>query len=212
MTQVPAEAQRLHNEARAVGGTGDYPRTLELLDQAIALAPDWAHPVYDKAFTCLLMGNNKAALELYERTLGLAPSGFFTADTAVDTLRREATGELPSGTYQAFVSLDWMAPNEKVAALRGMLQHLPEYAPAWKSYAATIEDDTERLEALERGLALNPDRCTKGNLLLNKALALSSLGRNAEALQTAETVHADPNTDAGTRGMAGAVLTQLRMT
>jgi len=53
--KVPAEAESLHNQARQVGGSGDYPRAITLLEQARKLAPQWPYPVYDMAFTYLFM-------------------------------------------------------------------------------------------------------------------------------------------------------------
>src|SRR4051812_25108552 len=55
---IPPEASRLHQEARAAGGRGEYARALELLDRAHSLAPAWPYPVYDAAFTYLLQGDS----------------------------------------------------------------------------------------------------------------------------------------------------------
>ena len=52
---IPPKAGRLHQEAREQGGHGDYARALDLLDQAWDLAPRWPYPVYDAAFTYLLL-------------------------------------------------------------------------------------------------------------------------------------------------------------
>jgi hypothetical protein len=53
-----------------------------------------------------MMKDFDGAKTYYEKTLELSPRGFFTAITAVDTLRREQTAELPTGTYLAYVSLE----------------------------------------------------------------------------------------------------------
>src|SRR5689334_19402334 len=62
---VPAEASRLHIQAREAGGRGDYPQALNLLEEAHRLAPDWPYPVYDTAFTYLLQGDSAKAEKQY---------------------------------------------------------------------------------------------------------------------------------------------------
>ena len=63
--QVPLQAQHLHQQARQAGGNGDYTNALALLEQASALAPQWPYPVYDRAYTHLLMKDYDAAREYY---------------------------------------------------------------------------------------------------------------------------------------------------
>src|SRR5207249_2079912 len=98
-SNVPAEAESLHKQARQVGGSGDYKRAITLLEQASNLALQWPYPVYDMAFTYLLMQDAENARKHYRKTVELAPRGFFTAITALDTLVREEKGDLPAGTY-----------------------------------------------------------------------------------------------------------------
>src|SRR5207244_2448130 len=81
---VPAEAKPLDEQGRKVGARGDYKRALALLEQATQIAPDWPYPVYDTAFTCLLMHDYDSARKYYRRTVELSPRGFFTAITALD--------------------------------------------------------------------------------------------------------------------------------
>ncbi|HET8924241.1 MAG TPA: tetratricopeptide repeat protein [Candidatus Acidoferrum sp.] len=54
-TNVPSEARSPHQQARQAGGQGDYKKALNLLERASALAPQWPYPVYDAAYTHLLM-------------------------------------------------------------------------------------------------------------------------------------------------------------
>ncbi|MEE9234126.1 MAG: tetratricopeptide repeat protein, partial [Candidatus Acidoferrales bacterium] len=100
---IPAEARELHNKARQAG---DYHKALELLAEAHRLAPDWPYPLYDMAWTYLLQGDTAKALEYYEQVDRMAPRGFFTSKEALDCLRRETMGKLPSGSYLQLVLLE----------------------------------------------------------------------------------------------------------
>jgi hypothetical protein len=53
-SNVPAEAESLHKQARQAGGAGDYKRAIALLELASNLALAWPYPIYDMAFTSLL--------------------------------------------------------------------------------------------------------------------------------------------------------------
>jgi tetratricopeptide (TPR) repeat protein len=180
--QVPEKAMRLHEEGRAAGARGDFDGALRLLDEAAKLAPTWPYPVYDAAFTYLLKGDDNKAREYYDKTLRLAPRGFFTAITAAQYLRQEAAGRLPRGTYLQFVRLEWAEiPAERLAATQKLVAAVPGFAPAWKELQVQLEDPTGRLDAIAKGLAADPDPETKGFLLINKALVLNLTGKEHEA-------------------------------
>jgi len=102
---VPAEPKSLHQQARLAGQSGDYKKAIGLLEQASNLAPQWPYPVYDTAFTHLLIKDTESARKYYRKTVDLSPRGFFAAITAIDTLDREKRGDLPAGTYVAYLSL-----------------------------------------------------------------------------------------------------------
>jgi len=70
---VPREAETLHQQAREAGGHGDYEKAIALLEQASELAPDWPYPVYDRAYTHMLMNDCDAARRYYQKTLELSP-------------------------------------------------------------------------------------------------------------------------------------------
>jgi tetratricopeptide (TPR) repeat protein len=103
---VPMEATTLHQEGREAGARGDYDQALALFTKAAELAPSWPYPVYDRAYTHLLMKDFDAALADYRRTSEMAPRGFFTTLTAVQTLSREQRGDLPAGLYLAYLKLE----------------------------------------------------------------------------------------------------------
>ena len=206
-SNVPAEAGALHQQARHAGEAGDYPKALALLDRASALAPQWPYPVYDKAFTYLLMKDPENARKHYQKTVELAPRGFFTAITALDTLDREAKGDLPAGTYLAFLSLEWMDnPEEKAESVRQLVGRTPGFAPAWEELADLSVDPAERLTAIEKGLAAHPDAETKGTLQINKALALEQKGDHAGAVRLLGELVVDPASTLATEHLAKVAL------
>jgi tetratricopeptide (TPR) repeat protein len=88
-SNVPREARSLHEKAREAGGKGNYKKCIELLEKASVLAPQWPYPVYDRAYTHLLMKDFDSARRDYDETVRLSPRGFFTAITALDILRRK---------------------------------------------------------------------------------------------------------------------------
>src|SRR5262249_45271485 len=158
-----AEAEMLHKQARHAGGAGDYKKAITLLERAASLAPEWPYPVYDIAFTYLLMKDEENALKYYRKTVEMSPRGFFTAITAMEALEREAKGDLPAGTYMAYLSLEWIDDPSKTADLvRQLIARVPGFAPAWKEQAMLADGDTPKIEAIEKGLAASPDGETKG--------------------------------------------------
>lgn len=207
---IPAEASALHEQARQAGANGDYPQAIALLQQASNLAPAWPYPVYDTAFTYLLMEDDVHALEGYRKTLELAPRGFFTAFTGAHTLEREARGELPAGTYLAYLSLEWLDdPAKKAQAVGQLAVRVPGFAPIWKEKSFLAATDDDALADIERGLAANPDAETRGLLLINKALNLHRRGRHDEAVRILGELALDPATTLGNEHLAKASLANI---
>jgi tetratricopeptide (TPR) repeat protein len=190
---VSAEAQALHAKGRAAGQTGDSVAALGYFAQAAELAPDWPYPVYDAAFTYLLQRDFKTAYAYYQRVDAMAPRGFFTVKTAVDTLAKEAAGTLPEGLYLYLVSLEWQTdPAKKYQALVEMTEKFPQYAPAWKERAVLETDDDKQLLAIDNGLRGDPDAETRGYLLVNKALLLNRRGERDAAIAMLGELALDP--------------------
>jgi tetratricopeptide (TPR) repeat protein len=190
---VPDEARRLHELGRGAGQRGESKTAIEHFEKAAKVAPDWPYPLYDAAYTYLLMGDFGKAYELYKRVDDMTPRGFFTVKTAVHSLQREMKGEFPKGTYLYFLSIEWARDtSEKLQVANQLVSKVPLFAPAWKA-KATLEDDSEkRLSYLEKGLKASPDVETRGFLLINKALVLHDRGRKAEALQILGELALDP--------------------
>lgn len=203
------EAQALHERGRVAGARGDHTEALTLFSKAAALAPRWPYPLYDRAFTHLLMKNSDAALADYRDTLKLAPRGFFTAHVAVDTLVREKRGEFPSGLYLAFVALETEPdPDRKRDVLEQMVEKFPRFAPGWQKFAELAETPTERLKRIEAGLAVDPDPETSGMLKLNQAAALHALGKTDAAIHLLRALVNDPGTTLSVESLAKTMLTR----
>jgi tetratricopeptide (TPR) repeat protein len=207
---VSERAKRLHELGREAGQKGNYPQALELLKQASDESPAWPYPVYDAAFTYLLQDDAENAERFYKRVDQMAPRGFFTAKTAVDCLRREHTSDLKPGMYKAYVSLEWMDDREqKLSILEQLVQKFPKFPAAWKELALLRKDDDSKLDAIEHGLAENPDGETKGILLINKAMILDRKGNRDAAMRILGDLALDPDSTLATESLAKFTLGNL---
>jgi tetratricopeptide (TPR) repeat protein len=206
---VPVEASRLHAEAREAGAHGEYPRALNLLEQAHRLAPDWPYPVYDTAFTYLLQGDSTKAEEYYAQVDRMAPRGFFTAKTSLDCLRREHAGALFPGFCRAFATLESMDSREKRTLLEGIVEKFPAFPAAWKELSSLLEDDNARLRAIGRGLQHDPDADTKGVLLINRAMILHRRNDRDGAVKILGELALDPQSTLATEALAKSALAQI---
>jgi len=179
---VPPDADALHQQGRQAGARGEYDQAMSLFSEAAARAPSWPYPVYDRAFTHLLKGDFDSALADYRTTMQLAPDGFFTAPQSVDMLAREAAGEFPRGLYATFVIHGPALPDaQRQHVAEQIVEQHPGFMPAWELLINRVADASEQLAMIERALAANPDRHTKGGLLVRKAIALSRVGERARA-------------------------------
>jgi tetratricopeptide (TPR) repeat protein len=207
---VPDEANNLHQEGRHLGAAGKYDDAISCFIKAQSLAPDWPYPTYDMAFAYLLKEDFAQSRRCYEKVIELSPRGFFTAITALDTLRREASGDLPQGTYAAYVGLEWISdPAKKAEVVTAMTERLPSFAPAWKEYALQCDDPAAKLTAIEKGLAANPDAETKGMLLINKALTLNTQGNKEAAKDILGNLALDASTTFANEHLAKQMLAMI---
>ncbi len=159
------------------------------------------------AYTYLLMKDSEKARTHYRKTVELSPRGFFTAITAVDALDREAKGDLPVGTYRAYLALESMEDDEtRSNAVRQLVKRAPSFAPAWKELAVQSKTEAEKLAAIEKGLAARPDAETKGILLINKALIMDQRGDHDVAVRSLGDLALDPASTYGTEHLAKASL------
>ena len=173
---VPRASVTYHARGREARHAGEYERAIDLLTAAAVIAPQWAYPFYDRASTHLMADAAASALNDYRHSLQLAGRDFLQAATAVHTLQRERDGELPEGTWRAFVALQHNPDNSGLArrdALRRFVTQVPKFAPAWLLHSQLEPSPTRRLATLEQGFAATPDSETAGMLKVHKALALS---------------------------------------
>ena len=207
---ISPQAKQLHQEARQHGGKGEYDLAIRKLKEAHQLAPDWTYPVYDLSYTYLLQQDFTNALKYYGMTDEMAPRGFFTAKTAHWSLKHEQEGKFQEGLYLAFMQIEWMnSDEEKLQVAKAISAKFPTFAPAWKIIAGKSDDLTERLEAIQKGLAADPDAETRGMLLINQALVKDIQGQNNEAKTILGQLIFDESTTLANVEMAKFVLSTM---
>lgn len=157
------------------------------------------------------MGDDEIPAEanaLHEKARRLGAAGDYEA--AIDALEREGRGDLPEGTYAAYMSLEWISdPTQKAGIVSQMVEKFPTFAPVWKEFALQCEGSAEKLAAIERGLAAKPDRETKGILLINKALTLHEQGDARAAKSILGELALDPDTTFANEHLAKQVLVMV---
>lgn len=201
---VSEQAAAFHAEGRKYGAEGKYDLALAALAKAADLAPDWPYPIYDTAFTHLLQHHWPEALANYRATQRLYPDGFFTTLTAIDTLEREESGELPTGLYLLYIQLEWTEdPADKQKIIDLLTTRCPEYAPGWKAKSLQeSQSRVQRMESIEKGLKAMPDAETLGLLQVNKAILIAQGDQIQEAFTILGELLLDGRTTQANRIMA----------
>ena len=206
-SSIPAAAEAEHQRGRKLGSQGQYDQALEAFRKASSIAPQWAYPIYDMAFTLQLQGKPVEALAAYRQVDVLEPEGFFTTKTAIWALEREAKATFPSGTYVKYLMLEDIADQQKRRdGAKALFDAVPGFTPALKEYAIKSEDDAERMQLIEQALAMDVDVETKGVLLLNKASCLHAMGRKDESLKLLAELRDDKAETLFTRKSAAEIL------
>ncbi|HLL05227.1 MAG TPA: hypothetical protein VK539_31955 [Myxococcaceae bacterium] len=204
---IPEKAIELHAQGRAEGEAARYTEALKLFEQAQGLAPDWRMPLYDSAYTYILMGDNAKALSLHEQLEQLEPLGFAQSKKMLDSLRREKDGRVPTGTLREFLGVQQLRDVAEVRTrLRALTQKAPSFVLAWQDLAMTAEDPAEGEKLLEKALALTPDVETRGELLVHKGVLLRRRGQEDEAKKLLEAVSVDKSLLPSARAHAREVL------
>jgi hypothetical protein len=206
--EIPEKAKELHDLGRRYGADGKYDAALLNFEEASKLAPGWAYPIYDTAYTLLLRDDATNALAKYREVDRLETNGFFTTKTAVWSLEREESGALPKGTYRAYLALESVDAKTKGELLEKLAVMAPKYPPMWKEKALASKTVSEKLQLIEKGLALEPDGETYGILMLNRAVLLNLQKKTNEAKAILNGLTMETNT-VGTRELAREVLKKI---
>lgn len=179
LDDVPEAAIEMHDAAVAACQSGDFREGIDQFRRAHRLAPRWALPVYNAAWTALHNGKTDRARALFSWLDRMVPEGYWTTKTALDCLTREIAGEYPSGMYMAYLSIE--REPDRTALTEQVVKQFPTFAPAWKDLAALRTSLAGREEAVTRGLESRPDRETKAFLHIHRAAALDSRGERTKA-------------------------------
>lgn len=206
---IPDDARKLHEQARSLGQAGKYDESIQLLVEAIEIAPTWPYPVYDMAFTYMLKKDYAKAYSYYKKVDELAPQGFFTVKTAVWCLAREESGEFPVGSYMKYLALEWHSPEDKEKAIELLAEELPGFLPVLKEQAIIIKSPDKKIERIDELSKMSPDPETYGILMVNKALALNERGNKQEALKLLNSLILSDSVSAGTKQTSREVLKYL---
>jgi hypothetical protein len=180
--RVSPKAIHLWRDGQKAGASGNFARAMELFREAHGIAPLWAQPVYQGAWTALLMGDADLAERLYDWTDRMVPRGYWTAKAAANCLARERLGEFPHGLYLRYVLLEGESIlGVRTKELERIVKESPSFAPAWKDLAVLRESAAGRDEAIRRGLEARPDAETRGFLILFRVQWLEAEGQAAAA-------------------------------
>jgi hypothetical protein len=202
--QASADARAHWKAGMEAGGAYKWPQAMAEFRAAHRLSPRWAQPVYQGAWTALLMGDDALAETLYVWTDRLVPQGYWTAKSGRDCLERERLGEFPAGLYRRYVQLEFLDSAARAKQLETLVKEHPSFAPAWKDLSVLRTSDAGRDEAYRHGMAGRPDAETRCFLQLFRAQWLIRAKRADEASRILEQLRTDPATTLQVR-----VLSQL---
>lgn len=167
---IKEEAIEHFNEGVELGRKNELKAALSKFSAATAQEPKWPYPIYQRAFTLLLLGETDKALSCYRKVDELEPRGFYNSKHALSVVEREAAGEYPTGLYLHYVGHEWLkSDDEKRALMEEITEIAPDFAAAYLTLAGLESEHKARRKLIEFGLKQNPDQETRGMLLLNKA-------------------------------------------
>jgi tetratricopeptide (TPR) repeat protein len=190
--EVSEYAQTLLENGRTARSRGNLDTAIALFQDARENAPGWLYPIYELAATLFLAGDVAEAEKTYHRVNALAPHGFFNCQQVEDCLRREREGSVKPGTFQRMAMLQQASRGTALMSVRGVLMDAPDYAYAWERLAFITEDATEARDAVEQGLASDPDPYTRDALRQRRAILEHNAGRTADAVKMLERLLRDP--------------------
>jgi tetratricopeptide (TPR) repeat protein len=190
--KVTDRGRELLSKGRRAGASGDFEGALGLFEAAHEAAPGWEYPVYEAAYAHLLMGDWEQARKDYNLVNKLAPYGFFNSQQAAACLKLEVDGEVAPGTYRHLLQLDQVSASTARLTARGIVLDHPEYAAGWERVAFFTQDSKKALEAVDKGLASDPDPFTRDMLNFRRAVIANNDGDTAGAVKMLERQLRDP--------------------
>jgi tetratricopeptide (TPR) repeat protein len=212
---VPDLASLFYEQGKKHQEKADNKKAIEKFKKAHKEAPNWIYPIYNLALLHLLEDDYQNALRYYQLADEIAPKGFYDTKIALHSLQREKRGDLKKGVYKNYLLLEFSGVltiessiNRSIYELTigESLKNAQNFAPLWKDYALFLDNTEEKLNAIEKGLAQNPDIKTKGILLINKAIFTNENGYYERATKILVSVIFDPNSTISNVEMAKYIL------
>lgn len=196
-------ASTFYNKGTKCKEETDNKKAIEEFKRAHEEAPNWVYPIYNLAVLYLFEDDYENSLKYYQLTDQIAPKGFYGSKVALHTLKREKAGNLKKGVYKNYLFLEIsrlltieegsISQLINKSAIRELLDQVDTFAPIWKDYALYLNTTEEKLGAIKKGLALNPDIETKEVLLINEAIFSNENGDFEKATKILVGVIFDPN-------------------
>lgn len=201
----------------AAGGAVSPPAA-ELLARALAADPDEPRARYYRGLARLQAGAPEEALAVWRALAEESPADAPWTGFLEERIRlAEAMTAPPGPDADEMAAVADLAPEERAAAIRGMVQRLadrlerePEDIDGWLRLAhayGVLEEPQKRRAALEQAGALAPERA---DIQLQLAEAEAGAGEAAAAAQRLEKLLAELPADAAERVPAEAALNRLR--
>ena len=205
----------------------DFADALVLLDQAVAISPDFAVAWTNRGLTLAALDRLDEALRSYQTALKRDPNFAQAWTERARVLRRLGRRDEALISAERAITASGSSGDPTIRAIRaGALAELSRFDEALEEFNAVLAArpaDTETLngraasffglsryeEALadvDAALALQPDNA---DVLRNRASALWMIGRNEEALETVERTLADGRGASTMLGLKGCILHDL---
>ena len=80
-----------------------------------------------------------------------------------------------------------------------MVQNVPKFAPAWRDLGMLIANPEQAMQAVQNGVAANPDPDTLGTLLVKMSLIFHGRGDEEAALELSGNLALQPTSTCATR-------------
>ena len=223
LARAPTHADALHLLGVLLHQRQDFATALVLLDQAVAVSPDFAVSWTNRGLTLAALDRLDEALRSYQTALKRDPNFAQAWTERARVLRRLGRRDEALISAERAITSSASSVDPAVRAIRaGALAELSRFDEALAEFSAVLDTrpaDAETLngraasyfglaryeEALadvDAALALQPDNV---DVLRNRAAALWMIGRNEEALETVERALVDGRGASTLLGLKGCI-------